>query len=48
MQKHILQIVEARSYTRENGAGMRLLVNDRSIFLHSLHNHSTFELLEID
>ena len=29
MQKHILQIVEARLYTRENGAGMRLLVNDR-------------------
>ena len=34
-----MRIVEARSYTRENGAGMRLLVNDRSIFLHSLHNH---------
>ena len=28
------------SYTRENGAGMQLLVNDRSICLHSLHNDS--------
>ena len=40
MQKQILQIAESRSYTRENGAGMQLLVNDRSICLHSLHNDS--------